>query len=431
MSETATIEAEVLEAGGCRKRLSVRIPAEEVSREFDETVHRYAKAIRVPGFRRGKVPPALVRKRFAHEIEEEVRDHLVRSGLRQALERHHLHPLHDPVVEASEVKQGEPYAYTALFEVTPEIPLGEYRGLPVSLREPSVTDEDVDRALDEVRERLAKFVSVDPKPIDAGDYVLVDLAGQYEDGKGKDFKHEGVMIEVGSDSNLPEFNEALPSMTVGEPRSFAVKYPDDFGAEHLAGRTVRYTLTAKSIKKKELPPVDEELPKDLGKAGSLAQLRDEIRADLLAGHRRAAEREAKESLLRQLIEKHRVEVPEIMVEEQVNLQLEERVRSMIASGIHPAKTDVDWNQVRQRELPLAAQRILGMLILEEIARREGISVTEADFRQRLAEEARKQRETAEELEKRLGEGRSSQALKNQMVREKSLDFLLKNATISS
>lgn len=425
------IRSEITEAGGCRRRLSVSVPVDEVGREFGETLHRYARAIRIPGFRRGKVPPAIVKKRFSHEIEEEVRERLVKHGLEHAFEQHSVLPLHDPVIEGGEVKEDEPYAFSALFEVKPKLRVAEYKGLPVALSEPVVRDEDVERALDSLRERLGRFVPVEPRPLAKGDFALVDLEGRYEDGTGKDFKHDGVMIEVGSENNLPEFEAALPGMQPGESRTFTVAYPTEFEADHLAGRQVRYTLMLREIKVKELPPADDELPKDLGKAGTLADLREEIRRDLTTGMKQANERRARESLLRHLIETNVAEVPEVMVEEQVNHQLEEIVRSMILRGIHPTKTDIDWKALRDKERPLARQRVLGMLILDEVARAEEISVTEEELEARIREELRSLRDPGSEAAKSLSERRTRQALKNQMVREKCLDFLLKNATITT
>lgn len=426
----SSIEAELTDAGGCRRRLAIKFPAYEVTLEFGETAKRYSRAVRMPGFRRGKVPIELVRKRFAHEIEEEVRDHLVRHGLEEAFHRHKIFPLHNPVVEGGPVTDGEPYSYKALFEVRPELHLGEYKGVSVSMPEAAVGDDEVDKALGALRERLARFVGVDPRPLVKGDFALVDLEGRDKEGKGKDFKHEGVMVEVGGETNLPEFNDALPGMNVGETKMFTVAYPEDFDAEHLAGRKIDYTIAVRQIKVKELPAADDELPKDVGKTGTLAELREEIRTDLLEGLRRNNERQARESILRHLIEKNTVPVPEVMVEDQLNSQIEDIVRQMIMRGVHPNKADVDWKALREKERPLAEKRVLGMLLLDEIASRESVAVAETELRERIAEEIRAAASHSAEVKKRLDEHDTRQALKNQMVREKTLDFLLKNATIT-
>src|SRR5207247_7134126 len=166
-------------------------------------------------------------------IRDEAREQLVRRGLSEAFERHELRPLHDPVVDGGELQEGEPVAFSALLDVRPKMTLGEYRGLPVSLAEPTIGDEEVDASVDAIREKLGRFVPVDPRPAVKGDFILVDLEGVHEDGKGKDFKHENVMIEVGSENNLPEFEAALPGLTVGESRTFNVSYPAEFEAAHL------------------------------------------------------------------------------------------------------------------------------------------------------------------------------------------------------
>jgi trigger factor len=428
--ESLSVEAELTDAGGCRRRLSIKVAPDGVAREFDETVKRYARAVRMPGFRRGKVPVELVRKRFSHEIEEEVRDHLVRHGLQEAFGQHKVFPLHNPVVEGGKVKEGEPYSYSALFEVRPELRLDEYKGLKVSLPEAKVGDEEVEKALTALRERLARFVGVDPRPMVKGDFAVVDLEGRDITGKGKDFKHEGVMVEVGGDNNLPEFNTALPGMTVGESKTFDVAYPQDFEAENLRGKTFAYTITVRQIKVKEVPPADDELPKDVGKPGTLAELRETIRKDLTDSLRANHERQARESLLRHLIEANTVQVPEVMIEDQLNSQLEDIVRQMIMRGVDPNKAGIDWKAMREQERPLAEKRVLGMLLLDEIAARESIAIEEGELRERITSEIRAAASHSAEVKKRLDEPETRQALKNQMVREKTLDFLLKNATIS-
>ena len=239
------------------------------------------------------------------------------------------------------------------------------------------------------------------------------------------------MVEIGSETNLPEFNDALPGLSPGEAKTFVVAYPQEFGAEHLAGRRVGYTAHVKEIKARELPPADDELPKDLGKTGTLKEMLEELRRDLAASRHRMAERQARESLLRQLIESNPVPLPEIMVEDQLNMQIEDIVRGMILRGIHPGKTDVDWKEVRDKELPLARSRVHGILILDEIATREGLAVTDAEISRRIAEESTRSPRKGEEVRKRLEESSTRQVIKNQLLREKSLDFLLKNATITS
>jgi trigger factor len=264
----------------------------------------------------------------------------------------------------------------------------------------------------------------------SGDFALVDLEGRDTSGKSKDFRHEGIMIEVGGENNLPEFNAALPGANVGESKTFEVVYPENFEAKHLAGRTIAYTLTVRQIKVKEIPPADDELPKDVGKTGTLAELRETIRKDLLDSLRTNHERQARESLLRHLIDTNTAPVPEVMVEDQLNSQLEDVVRQMIVRGVDPNKAGVDWQAVREQERPLAEKRVLGMLLLDEIASRESIAIEEGELRERIAQEIRAGASHSAEVKKRLDEPETRQALKNQMVREKTLDFLLKNATIT-
>ena len=431
MNETTTIQSEVADAGGCRRRLTITIPPDLVAMEFDETLVRLSHAVRIPGFRKGKVPPEIIRMKFSRDLQEEVREHLVQEALGEAIAQHQLKPLHAPIIDGGDVKQGEPYSFTALFEVRPELRLGDHKGLAVTLAEPTVTDEDVDKMIEGIRERQGRFVPVEPRPVNPGDFVVADLEGHFEDDKGADFKHESVLIEVNPESNLPEFGGNLPGMSPGETKTFPVTYPENYEAPHLAGKQVRYTVLVKEIKAKELPALDDELPKDLGREGTLAEFREEIRRDLLAARKRAAERDAKETLLRGLIEANEVEVPEVMVEEQVNYQIEEIIQRMIMRGMNPETASVDWKELKEKELPLARKRVLGTLILDEIARRETLAVTDAEIDERIVAEARSRGEKPADVRKHLEEGSAKQAFKNQILREKSLDILLKNARITT
>lgn len=442
---TAAIQTELKNTGGCKRRLSVTIPAEIVAREFDEIVAQFARSARIPGFRQGKVPADLVRRRFAKEISEEVGEHLVREGLAHGLEEHGVRPLHDPVLESESPRNGEPFLFSVLFESAPDLHLGEYKGLSVAMPEPVVGEDDIDRAVDQIRDGLARFVSVEPRPVVKGDFAVLDLEGRVEPaatepGSAPEAKpaktpdapirHQNVVVELGAEGNVPDIDKGLDGMAPGETRTFPVHYPDDYGTERLAGKTVVYQATLKEIKRRELPAADDELPKDLGKEGTLADLREEIRGDLLAARKRASEAKARDQLLRQLIERHPVEVPEVMVEDQVSGTLEELARSLASRGVDPSRAEINWKEIRDKELPLARQRVLGLLILDEIARREAVEVSEPEISRRIAEEVARRGRAGEEVRKRLDRPEMRQVIKNQLVREKSLDFLLKNATIT-
>jgi trigger factor len=266
------------------------------------------------------------------------------------------------------VTEGEPYATRRSSRCVRSCASGEYKGTQnVSLPEAKVGDEEVEKALTSLRERLARFVGIDPRPSQGGLRGPSTSRAADTSGKGKDFKHDGgdgrgrggqqpAGVQHGAAGDERRRVEVLRSrLSAGlrrrEPR----------------GRTIAYTLTVRQIKVREIPPADDELPKDVGKTGTLAELREQIRKDLTESLRANHERQARESLLRHLIESNTVQVPEVMVEDQLNSQLEDIVRQMIVRGVDPNKAGVDWKAMREQSGPSPKKRVLGMLLLDEIA----------------------------------------------------------------
>ncbi|PYT07120.1 MAG: trigger factor [Acidobacteria bacterium] len=384
------MKVQVEDVSPVKKRMEVEVPPAEVEREMEKLVRGYAKSVRVPGFRKGHVPPGLVRQRFAKELEQEVKERLMGEYHAQAVAEKGLDPLHDPVVEEVEFRSGEPLRFRTLFEVRPEVPLGRYRGLEITRPRVEPTDEEVEQALESLRESAARFLPVEPRTIVEGDYVVVDVVGRFIEEDGKTFRKEEMMMAAGAPENLPEFNEALSGASPGSEKLFHVSYPADYQDGHLAGRRVEYTL-----------------------------------------RERHARRAALESAMRQLIDAHDFDLPDVMVEEQLRRQMEDIVRGMMARGMDPEKAGVDWKEIREQELPLARRRVRGTLLLDEIARREGLDVTDSEVSDRIEREASELGLRPQQIRQRLEKGGALQALRSQILREKTLDFVLNQATITS
>jgi trigger factor len=339
--------------------------------------------------------------------------------------------LHDPVVEDVVFRQGEPLRFKALLEIRPEIHLGQYRGLATVQPPGEASEEDISGALEKLRESAARYLPVEPRRVADGDHVIANVAGRFPDGDGEEFRHESVMIAVGAKENLTEFNEVLPGASPGEEKTFEVRYPADFGGKQLAGKRVEYALELRDIKRRELPALDDEFAHDLGVKEGLAALRAKVKSDLVEARRRQAAAEARESALRQLIEAHPFEVPDSLVERQLGRQMEEIVRSMLASGMKPPEVERLWGEMRERELPKARQRVRGMLLLDEIARQESLAVSDEEVVARIERDAKEMGVRPEVVRAQLEKQDSTQALKNQMLREKALDILLNGSRISA
>ena len=420
----------VSELSSVKRRMEVEIPPEVVDSEMEKAYDTYRRGARIPGFRKGKIPLAVVKQRFGKQVEGEVLSNLIEEYAHRALEEKNLEPIHQPVLDEYDYRQGEPLIVRTTFEVRPVVEIGDYRGIPVMRREVSVTDEMVEQNLAALRERAAKYSTRADRKAEDGDVVVGILSGRFLEGKGKDFSGEAITMRVGSEDNHPEFNTALAGVGAEETRTFQVRYPEDYPSGVLAGRVVEYSLLAREVKVREVPPLDDDLAKEIGEFQTLAELREHIRQELGRRGNAAADAEAKDKILTTLVEKHEFEVPESLVEGQLDRQVEDAVRDLLVKGIDPQHAEVNWKEEREKGRPMAVKRVRAMLILETIAAREALTASADDVNERLRHEAKRQQISVADLKQQLARKGHLEGLERQLQREKALDFLLDHATIS-
>jgi trigger factor len=328
-------------------------------------------------------------------------------------------------------EDGQPLSFRATFEIRPAIDVKDYRGIKVSVPKHAVTDEMVEASLKGMAERAARLEALDPpRPVQKGDYVVGTLSCRFLRGRGKNLKDEPLLLEAGSEENHPDFNAAILGMTTGETRTFEVDYPDDYNAVSLRGAGVEYTLALSEVKKKIVPPVDDELAKEMGSFASLDELRGRVRQEIERRAAAAERDEARQRLLADLVKRHPVDVPESMVEAQIDARLEALAREMLSRGVDPVKAEFDWRGERERVRESAADSVRAMLVLDVIAAREGIEATEDEVNAILKEEARRHESNIAAIKERFAQNARLTGLRRQIVREKSLDFVLRDATIT-
>jgi trigger factor len=420
----------VSELSSVKRRMEVEIPSEVVATEMEKAYDTYRRGARIPGFRKGKIPLAVVKQRFGKQVEGEVLSNLIEEYAHRALEEKNLQPIHQPVLDEYDYRQGEPLIVRTTFEVRPVLEIGDYNGIPVMRREVSVTDEMVEQNLATLRERAAKYSTRADRKAEDGDVVVGTLSGRFLEGKGKDFSGEAITMRVGSEDNHPEFNTALAGAGAEETRTFQVRYPEDYPSGVLAGRLVEYSLLVREVKMREVPPLDDDLAKEIGEFQTLADLRQHIRQELERRGNAAADAEAKDKILTTLVEKNEFEVPESLVEGQLDRQIEDAVRDLLVKGIDPQHAEVNWKEERERGRPMAVKRVRAMLILESIAARESLTASADEVNERLRHEAKRQQITVADLKQQLARKGHLEGLERQLQREKALDFLLDHATIS-
>jgi len=414
----------------CKRGLEVEIPKERVALEMNRAFEDYSRHARVPGFRKGRIPMEVVRTRFGKDVREEVVARLVREEALRILAEKKIEPVEPPVLEEVRHEEGGPLSFRATFEVRPALAIADYKGLAVTVPGREVTDEMVESYLGGMAERAAKLEAVTGRPVQKGDYVVGLLSCEFRKGKGKNLKGESLFLEAGSEENHPDFNAAILGMQAGETRNFEVEYPDDYNAVSLRGAVVAYTVDLKEIKRKIVPPIDDDLAKEFGTFSSLEELRARVREEVARRAGETERAEARQRILMELVRRHQVEVPEAMIESQLDGRLEGMAREMIARGIDPMKSGVNWAEERGKARPAAIDAVRAMLILDAIAVNEGLAASEDDVNEWLKGEARRQNANVATVKEKLVQSSRLTGVRRQIVREKSLDYLLQGANIT-
>jgi trigger factor len=421
------VKVDYVEETSVRKSLSFEIEADVVDREIEARARDYAKKLRLPGFRPGKIPIEVVKTRFKDQVLGDVAETIVNRVVMEELEGRGLRPLASPKVAELKIDEKQPMTFKAVFETLPLVDLPEYRGLSVKVPTAEVKDEDIGREIDRMREESARFDPVESRATQKGDFVMVDLAWRVEGAKGG--RDENALIEVGGQGNHADMNAALEGMSPGDTKQVTVVYPADSTSSAVAGKTVAYTVTLKAIKNKVVPAADDEFAKDLGDWDSLDALRQTVRERLLAAEQRRVDRETKEALVAALVEKASFEVPEALVERHMSARTENAARGLAMQGIDPRQVGVDWRQYRDTQREESVKSAKADILLDEIARREGIEVLDAEVQTEVARLAERLKKSPEALRRQMEKEGDLAALRARIREEKTLDLVKANARL--
>lgn len=429
------IRIEFEDVSTVKKRMKVEVPAEIAQQEFDQVAGEYKKHARLPGFRPGKAPVQLVKRHFAKKIRTDVLQKLIPESYDHAIREKGMQPLGEPALENLTFEEGEELVYEANFEIHPEIELVDYKGLKVETTLEPVTEGDVDSRLEEIREQNARLVSVEDRSVEEGDYVGIDLQGQYLEEESSSssslepFHEENVVVQVGDESTHESFNMALLGMNLAEEKQFEVDYTEDYPEEKLAGHRILFTAQVEEIKKKELPELNNELVKDLGECESLEELRVKIHEQLGEERERNRESDLKNKLLDQLIEKTSFEVPEILVEDQMDRMIQDLARQMASGGVDPGRANVDWVKMRAGLRSDAEKRVRANMILSKLGLMEKIEVSAQELEAELQSFSESMGQAKEKVKQYFEQHNRMEGLKTQLVRQKALEGLLESAKV--
>ncbi|MBI1898514.1 MAG: trigger factor [Acidobacteria bacterium] len=410
----------------CKREIEITVPLDEVEQQTGQVVADLQKKVRLPGFRPGKAPASLIRSRYREEIRHEVIEKLLPKAFYAQAERQQLKVVGRPGITNIQFQEGEPLRFKAEFEVAPEVEMKDYGGLEVAYDEPSVTDEEINQRLEQIREHKAEFVNEDPRPLADGDFAVVGLRS-IAGVEGKPVSSDEMVLHIGDPDTLPEFNSTLLGLTPGDEREIEVTYPADYGQERLAGRTVTFHVTVKGIRRKELPELDDDFARDLGDYQNLEELREAVRKSLFAEKEFAAQAEAKNALVDDLVRRQDFAVPEAYVERQIEHQMEQYLRSLAAKGIDARKLDLDWQKLRESQRERAVHAVKASLILERIAEAETIYATQEEVDREVHRIAKQEREPAAAVRIRLEKDGSLGRIASHIRTEKTLNFLFERA----
>lgn len=423
------MKVEVSQLNSCRRELRIEVPAQIVEEEIGRAAQRVARSVRLPGFRKGKAPVPIVRTRYAKAIQEEAVEHLMRHSTQDALDKEGLNPLHAPRVSSLDYKPGEPLSFRAVFEVRPAIEPKGYDKLGIKPKPEKITEEQVDERLEAVRQSAARLVPVEDRAAKKGDILLADMRWWRGSRQGKPTERPKVSLELGGEGQHEAFIEALESAEPGQVKEFDVEYPKDFKAQELAGAKILYRVKVHAVRERQVPELNDELARQVGEFADLAALRAEIRKGLEHEAESRGREEAVRRVIEKLLEANPIEVPEVMVEAQIDDQLEEVARALVAQGVPPNKLRVDWNKEREKMRESAQRNVAARLVLDAIADQRKVEVPAEDLDARLEREAQRARLAVAALKARLDKTGGTVALERQIRRERVLDFLLTGVNI--
>lgn len=414
---------------GNRGVLTVEVSAEEVSKGLDAAFQKVVKQVNVPGFRKGKMPRAMFEKRFGVEsLYQDALDIILPDAYGNAIDETGIEPIDRPEIDVEQMEKGKELIFKATVQVKPEVKLGEYKGLEVEELEATVTDEDVQKELETLQNRHAELVVKEDAPAENGDTVVLDFEGFVDGEAFEGGKAENHTLELGSGSFIPGFEEQLVGVKTGESKDVEVTFPEEYHAAELAGKPATFKVTVHEIKGKELPVLDDEFAKDVDEeVETLDALKEKIKTRLEDSKKHEAEHHLRDTVVEKAAENAEVEIPEVMVSNEVNRMLQEFEQRLQMQGMNLELyfqfSGQDENALREQMKEEAQTRVKVNLTLEAIAKAENLEATDEDVNAELEKMAGMYNMSVDAIKQALG---GVEGVKGELKFKKAIDFLVEN-----
>lgn len=411
--------------------LTIEVDAETFKKGLDQAFKKVSKDVQVPGFRKGRIPRNIFENRFGVEsLYQDAIDFVLPEAYTNAVAESGIEPIDQPNIDVGEIEKGKPVVFTAEVEVKPEVTLGEYKGLEVEEQSVEITDEDVEKTIEELREKQAELVVKDEGEIEEGNTVVIDFEG-FKDGEAfEGGKGENHSLEIGSGQFIPGFEEQLVGKKTGEELDVELTFPEEYHAEDLAGQEAVFKVKIHEVKVKELPELDDEFAKDVDEEiETLDELKAKKKTELEEQKKQAVESEKRETLIQKVSENAEVEVPEVMVETELDQMMREFEQRLQQQGMtlemYTQFSGQDEEQFKDQMREDAKKRVKTNLVLEAIVKAEELEVSEEDVNAELKKMSEMYGIESEQIVQMLGG--STHTIETDLKFQRAIDFLVEQS----
>jgi len=414
-----------------KKKLIIEVEADDVSKKVDKTYKQYGKKAKIKGFRSGKIPRKILENYYGPQVLDEVAGSIVNETLPKAIEEVGMFPLNMPTIENDVLKLGENYKYTAVMEIRPEFELKDYNGLDVEKEAFSITEEDIDKHINEIREASGNLVVIEEdRGVETDDYAIIDYEGFDGENSIEGIKSEDFTLKVGEGRFYPGFEDGLIGLKKGEETEITVEFEDDYFHSGLAGKKVIFKVSIKDIKKMELPELDDEFVKSLGgEIKDLDDLKGNIREGLTDREGKRVDKDLKERLLEKISSSVEFELPESLVEPELNSALSSIRQNLMNSGTDFEKAGLDIAKLKDELRPVSEKKVKGMLILGKVAQESELSVDDKDITEGFDDMAKGVGQSPNVLRQYYEANQMMDSFRETLLREKTLNYLVENANV--
>jgi trigger factor len=409
---------------GCKREIELDIEADEVTKEFERIVTQFSSRAKIPGFRPGKAPRDIIKQRFYSEIKESLFNSLIPKALSGELKTQNLNPVGMPVVDDLHFKEGQPLHLKAKFEVWPEFNLPGYKKIKVKNKKVSVTDQEINQALEELRLRSAQYIPVEGRGVQKEDYVVAEMKGKDLKTK-KFFPQEKVVILAGHAENEELLNKKLIGSMPGEEKKFALDYDKNHQNKKLAGKKIEHNIKVISIKEKKLPALNDEFAKELGEFESFKDLKEKIKKEIISSKEKAAKQDMAEEIIKKISDKLSIGLPEVLVEQEYMAIM----RRLLSSSTQQNIKKEDLEQLKSEGKKKAEQSLKNHLILKKIAEQENLKVSDQEMHEHFKKIAKANNVPLAQIVDSVNKEGKREELRSSVLFNKTVDFLVEHAII--